>query len=99
MNNNNLFLENGSLRLPLKQLTWITDLYLLPQLSSWSYNFIKDMFSYVWIYSTEWIIQQVDISIKIYSTSQTDALFLTSTQVNTLKSDRDSKCYDTFMYL
>ena len=58
--------------------------YLLPQFSSWSYDFIKDVFSYMRVHSTEWIIQQVHISVKIHRSRQTDTLFLTSAQVYTL---------------
>ena len=99
MNLNSSFLRrmiSGSLCLPLMRLTRILyykhllqifqyHMYLLPQLSSWSYNFIEDVFSHMRIYSTEGIIQQVDISIEINSTCQADTLFLSSTQVNTLK--------------
>ena len=39
------------------------------------------------VHSTEWIIQQVDISIEINSTSQAYTLFLSTTKVYTLKKD------------
>ena len=42
---------------------------LLSKFSSWSYYFIEDMFPNMWVHSTEWIIQQVDIGIEIHSTS------------------------------
>ena len=58
--------------------------YLLPQFSSWSYYFIKDVFSYMRVHSTEWVIQQVHISVEIHRSCQTDTLFLTSAQVYTL---------------
>ena len=60
-------------------------LHLLSQLSSWSNNFIKDVFPHMWIDSAEWIIQQIDISIKIHWTRQAHSLFLSSTQVYALK--------------
>ena len=68
-------------------------LYLLSQLSSWSDNFIKDVFSHVGINSTERIIQQVNISIKIHWTSQAYSLFLPTTQVNALIKVNQLYCF------
>jgi len=37
------------------------------------------------VHSTEWIIQQVDIGVEIYSTSKAHSLFLSTTEVDALK--------------
>ena len=42
------------------------------------------MFSNMRIHSTEWIVQQVYVSIEIHSTSQAYTLFLPTTEVYTL---------------
>ena len=39
----------------------------------------------MWVHSTERIVQQVDISIEVHSTSQAYTLFLSTTKINTLK--------------
>ena len=49
-----------------------------------SNDLLKDVFSDVRVYCTEWVIQQVDICLLVDSTGQTHTLFLTSTEVNTL---------------
>ena len=56
-------------------------LYLLSEFSAWSDNFIKYVFSNVWFHITEWIVQQVNISIKIHRARKTDTLFLPFTQI------------------
>ena len=38
------------------------------------------------VHSTEWIIQQVYISFLVDSSSQTDPLLLTTTEINTLRT-------------
>lgn len=61
---------------------WCSNLFT--QYSLWSNYFIEDVFSHMCVHSTKCIIQEVDISIKIHSSCQTDTLFLTSTQINAL---------------
>ena len=51
----------------------------------WSKDFVKDVFSNMGVYSTERVIQEVDVTVLIHSPCQTHSLFLTSTQVDALK--------------
>ena len=59
--------------------------YLFTQCPFRSDDFFEHVLPHLCVHSTKWIIQQVDISIEIHSSCQVDTLFLTSTQVNTLK--------------
>lgn len=58
--------------------------YLLTQYPFRSDYFFEDVFSDLWVYRTECIIQEEDIRIEINSSCQVDTLFLTSAQINTL---------------
>ena len=59
--------------------------YLVPEKALRTYDMSEDVLSHMSIHCTEWIIQDVDISVLVYRSGQTDSLFLSSTQVDTLQ--------------
>ena len=60
------------------------DPHLIFQKALWSNNIVKDVFAYMGINSTKWVIQKVDVSIEIYSSCHAYTLLLASTQCNSL---------------
>ena len=58
--------------------------YFIFQKSLRSNDLIKDMSAHVRIDSREWVIEQVDVLILVYSASQTYSLLLASWQIHTL---------------
>ena len=47
----------------------------------------------MWVHSTEWIVQQVDISIEVHSTGQAYTLFLSTAKVYTLHIESSTGFY------
>ena len=48
-------------------------------------DFVKDVFADVRVDGGQWVVQQVDVSVCVHGSGQTDPLFLTTTQVDALK--------------
>ena len=65
-------------------LTIASKTYLVFQETLRSNDFFKDVFADMCIYSTQWVIQEIGIWVTVHSSTQTDTLLLTSTQVDTL---------------
>ena len=59
--------------------------YLIFKYSLRSNDFVKDMFPYVSIYSTKWIVQEVNITILVDSSCHTHSLLLATTEVDSLQ--------------
>ena len=47
----------------------------------------------MWVHSTEWIVQQVDISIEVHSTGQAYTLFLSTAKVYALHIESTPRFY------
>lgn len=61
-------------------------IHLVSQYTLGSDDLIKDVLTHMGIHSRQRIIQQIDISFPVYSTSQTHPLLLTSGQIQTLRT-------------
>lgn len=58
--------------------------HLSLQHTLWTNQVVKDVFGNVGIHSGQWVVQQVDISVTVQSSSQTDPLSLATRQIDAL---------------
>ena len=81
----NLYIEVKQEILEVENVRCIFHSYLILKHSLWSKDIVKYVFSNMGVYSTERVIQEVDVTVLIHSPCQTHSLLLTSTQVDALK--------------
>ena len=61
-----------------------TKTYLLPQNTTRSDDFVENMFAHVTVHGAERIVQKINVQIGINGSGQTDALLLSTAEVDSL---------------
>lgn len=64
--------------------------HLVLQQSLWADHLFKDVFSYVSVDGRQRVVQQVDGPVTVHGPGQADPLLLTSGQIHTLNTDKQT---------